>query len=231
MPPAIAIIGEFDPEFLPHAATNSALQHSCAALASDLGWQWISTTEVDDSVVRDHHGLLIAPGSPYKDMARTLLAIRAARERAVPCLGTCGGFQHIIIEYARNVLGFRDAEHAEYDPHASNLFVTRLDCSLVGRDLELRFAPESFVARCYGDIRAVESYYCNFGIDPEKVALLSDGPLRIVGADDEGEVRVVELPGHPFFVGTLFVPQLRSTANPPHPLITAFIRAAVQQSF
>lgn len=230
MPSAIAIIGEFNPEFPPHAATNAALRHSCEALGIDLPWRWISTPDIDDHVVREHQGVLIAPGSPYRDMHRTLLAIRTAREEAIPCLGTCGGFQHIIIEYARNVLGFRDAEHAEYDPYSSNLFVSRLDCSLVGRELVLRFVPDSCVANCYGADRAVESYYCNFGVDPEKVAALAAGPLRIVGADNEGDVRAVELPDHPFFIGTLYVPQLRSTPDAPHPLMTAFVRAAVRHS-
>ena len=72
----------------------------------------------------------------------------------------------------------------------------------------------------------MEQYYCNFGVNPDKVPLLRKGPLQITGSDAEGEVRVVELPDHPFFVGTLFVPQLRSTPERPHPLVTAFIRAA-----
>jgi CTP synthase (UTP-ammonia lyase) len=72
----------------------------------------------------------------------------------------------------------------------------------------------------------VEEYYCNFGVDPSKVALLASKDLRISGSDVEGEVRVIELRDHPFFVGTLFVPQLRSTPSHPHPLVTAFLRAA-----
>jgi CTP synthase (UTP-ammonia lyase) len=226
MPVTVAIAGEFNAAFPPHPATDDALRHAADALGLDLDANWISTSAVDDRVVRDHHGLLVAPGSPYRDIARTLQAIRCAREQHIPCLGTCGGFQHMIIEYARNVLGISGAGHAEYDPYTSNLFVTRLECSLAGRDLHLRFTPGSFVATCYGGQRALESYYCNFGIDPDKVAALNAGPLRIVGEDDEGAVRVIELPGHPFFVGTLFVPQLRSTPGAPHPLVTAFLRAA-----
>ena len=79
-------------------------------------------------------------------MERTLAAIRYAREQGVPCFGTCGGFQHMLIEYARNVLGFQDAQHAEYDPYASNLFITQLACSLAGRTMQLRFTPGSRVA-------------------------------------------------------------------------------------
>jgi CTP synthase (UTP-ammonia lyase) len=80
------------------------------------------------------------------------------------------------------------------------------------------------VARAYGSLRAVERYYCNFGVHPDRVALLGSRALQVVGSDAEGEVRVVELPGHPFFVGTLYVPQARSAPGAPHPLVTAFLR-------
>lgn len=226
----IAIVGEFNPDFAPHVATNAAIEHSAAVLRMPAEFRWVSTPDIGETALRASTGLWIAPGSPYRDMVRTLDAIRFARENGVPCLGTCGGFQHMIIEYARNVLGFRDAQHAEYDPYASNLFVTRLDCSLAGRDLELNFVPDSFVARCYGSLSAIETYYCNFGVDPEQVSVLRSGPFRIVGADHEGEIRVLELPNHPFFVGTLYVPQARSKPGAPHPLVTAFVRAAVAHS-
>ena len=65
----------------------------------------------------------------------------------------------------------------------------------------------------------------NFGVNPDKVQLLKSGPLRITGSDTEGEVRVIELPNHPFFLGTLFVPQARSTLSHPHPLVNAFLSA------
>jgi CTP synthase (UTP-ammonia lyase) len=133
--------------------------------------------------------------------------------------------QHLIIEYARNVLGFRDAAHAEYDPYASTLFISALTCSLAGREMALRLVPGSQVAKIYGATTAVERYYCNFGVHPDRVGVLASGPLQIVGSDAEGEVRVVELPGHPFFIGTLFVPQTGSTPERPHPLVSAFLTA------
>src|SRR5262245_1221089 len=143
----------------------------------------------------------------------------------MPCFGTCGGFQHMVLEYAHNVLNFEDARHAEYDPYASDLYISKLECSLVGREMSLSFLPESVVARAYGTLTAIEEYYCNFGVNPEKIGILKNSPLRITGSDAEGEVRVIELPSHPFFVGTLFVPQTRSTADKPHPLVNAFLRA------
>ena len=89
----------------------------------------------------------------------------------------------------------------------------------------LQFAPGSSVAQIYGAVTALEEYYCNFSVDPTKVDLLRRGRLQISGRGAEGELRVVELPDHPFFVATLFVPQARSTPAWPHPLVSAFLRA------
>ena len=224
----IALLGEFNPAFPPHQATNVALAHSASALGAEVDVRWVSTADATIDAMQEYSGIWIAPGSPYKSLANTLAVIRHAREQRIPCFGTCGGCQHIIVEYARNVLGFKDAQHAEDDPYASDLFVSELECSLVGRELRVALVPGSRVAQIYGTTEAVEQYYCNFGVNPDKVPLLRKGPLQITGSDPEGEVRVVELPDHPFFVGTLFVPQMRSTPERPHPLVTAFVRAAVR---
>lgn len=221
----IAVIGEFDPAFPPHPATTAACLHASGALKRDVVPVWVSTNDATPNVIREFDGIWVAPGSPYKNLENTLAAIRYAREEKIPCLGTCGGVQHMILEYARNVLGFVDAHHAEYDPYASNLFVTELECSLAGRELMIRFKAGSLVASIYGADTATEKYYCNFGVNPQKIDLLSSKDLRITGSDAEGDVRVIELPNHPFFVGTLYVPQLQSLPDKPHPLVMAFLRA------
>jgi CTP synthase (UTP-ammonia lyase) len=224
---AIAILGEYTPASAPQATTTVAIGHAQARLGVAVEAAWISTAAIDGRLFERFDAVWIAPGSPYKNLEATLWAIRRAREAGMPCFGTCGGFQHMVLEYARNVLGFRDAQHAEYDPYASRLFVTQLACSLVGREMRLRFAAGSRVAAMYGALDATEEYYCNFGVNPEYVPLLGGGPLRMTGTDAEGEARVIELPGHPFFLGTLFVPQTRSTSAHPHPLVSAFVEAAV----
>jgi CTP synthase (UTP-ammonia lyase) len=221
----IAIIGEYTPTFPPHISTSAAVEHSRSALGIDVQGVWVSTGEIDKNLFERFAGIWVAPGSPYKNMDQALWAIRYAREKGVACFGTCGGFQHMIIEYARNVLGFREAGHAEYDPYASDLFITQLTCSLAGREMELTFSSGSRVAEIYRGTSAIEEYYCNFGVNPDYVALLQSGDLKITGSDGEGEIRVIELRGHPFFLGTLFVPQTRSTAAQPHPLVTAFMKA------
>lgn len=226
----IPLIAEYDPAFAPHPATEAALNHSAARLRVRVRPEWTSTEALEVPLLKKAAALWIGPGSPYKNLPRTLAAIRFARENGIPCFGTCGGFQHIILEYARNMLGYRDAAHAEYDPYASRLFISSLACSAAGRSMPLEFVSGSRVASIYGTSSAVEEYYCNFGVNREYAGVLACGPLRVTGRDAEDEIRVVELPDHPFFIGTLFVPQTRSRPDAPHPLVTAFVRAAVTRA-
>src|SRR3984893_264577 len=216
MTPKLALLGEFDPNYPPHSATNAAILHSSKQLGTEIHAAWLSTQDVRLESLQEYDGIWVAPGSPYKSLENTLSAIRYARENGVPCLGTCGGCQHVIIEYARNVLGYSDAQHAEYDPYASKIFISSLTCSLAGREMNLNFATGSKVAGIYGALEAREQYYCNFGVNPDVVEFLKLGPMKIVGSDAEGEIRVLELPDHPFFVATLFVPQTRSQLGRPH---------------
>jgi CTP synthase (UTP-ammonia lyase) len=224
----VAVIGDFDPTFIPHLATNEALGHAGKATGVDVDIDWLATNSLETNL----HGIGVAdalwcaPGSPYRSLLGAVAALRFGRERGIPTLGTCGGCQHMIIEYARNVLGFEDADHAEYDPYQSRLFITPLSCSLAGRTMPVRLEPGSRIASIYGAERIVEEYYCDFGLNPAYRGVLHDGGFGVVGVDDDGEARLFELPEHPFYIAALFVPQTRSTADEPHPLITALLSAA-----
>jgi CTP synthase (UTP-ammonia lyase) len=232
MSTSLAIFADFDPGSKSHIATNEAVAHSAAGLGLAVETRWIATTELDQPKglkrLEEFDGFWIGPGSPYASMDGALAAIRMARERGIPLLGTCGGFQHIVIEYARNVLGFADAQHEESAPDASRLFISRLACSLVGRTMTIAFEPASKLAAIYGRTSAQEEYLCNFGVNPNYVTTLRSRALRVVGSDSEGAIRAVELAGHPFFIGPLFLPQHVSTAALPHPLVSAFINACSQ---
>ena len=105
-------------------------------------------------------------GAPTAVWRAPLDAIGVARRGDVPLFGTCAGFQHVVLEYARRVLGCADAAHAEYDPSASLLFITALSCSLVGTTMVVHLQPGSRAALAYGATEAVERYYCNFGLNP-----------------------------------------------------------------
>jgi CTP synthase (UTP-ammonia lyase) len=165
-------------------------------------------------------------------MAGALAAIRLARESSRPYLGTCGGFQHAVLEFARNVLGYGQAEHAETAPDAEMRIIAPLSCSLVEKSGEIFLREGSRLRAIYGADRAEEQYHCNYGLNPKYAALFTDAaPLRVAATDAAGEVRAVELEGHPFFIATLFQPERSGLGGIEHPLVTAFLAAASGQSF
>ena len=225
----LAIIGDFNPANGTHIATDDALAHSANLLSISPEIRWVPTeTILDDfdNIAAYYDSFLISPGSPYRDMNAVLEIIRYARTNNKPVLGTCGGFQHMAIEFARNVLHIDDAEHAETSPYASRLIVSPLTCNLKGDPLEITITDEdSQTWRIYNSRKIAERYYCNFGLNPEYQEDLNKAGFRIVASDATNEARILELRGHRFFIATLFVPQTGSTAQAPHKLITAFLSA------
>ncbi len=226
--PSIGVIGEYDPGNETHVATGDALGHSAMRLGTQVDVEWVSSGDVGDAAdsLGAFEGLLIAPGSPYRSQDGALAAITHARTAGVPLLGTCGGFQHLVIEFARHVAGIAGAEHAESHPDAPTLMVSPLTCSLVGEKMSVEVRAGTRAGDAYPQASVTENYYCRFGLNPAYIDDLVGAGLVVSGTDQDGEVRIVELAGHPFFVGTLFVPQTRSTIVHPHPLVTAFVAAA-----
>jgi CTP synthase (UTP-ammonia lyase) len=228
----LAIIGDYNSQYKPHKATNEAITHSLIKFGFPLQYDWISTEVIDknfEKIISSYHGFWIAPGSPYKSMSGALQIIQYARENKIPTLGTCGGFQHMVIEYARSVMGIADAEHAEYDPYASNLIVSPLSCSLVGETLEVELTESySQTFEIFRKKKILEKYYCNFGLNPKYQNQLHDRGFKMVGTDKFNEARILELENHPFFIATLFVPQDNSTIESPHKLVTGFLKSIVR---
>ena len=227
----VAVIGEHHPGHEPQDAIAPALDHAASALGTSYRVVWIDTPALvadAHAVLADFDAVWCAPGSPYLSLEGALAGIRWARESGTPFLGTCAGLQHAVIEFARNVLGVASAQHAEYDPHASDLFIDELLCSLVGQTMSIRLVDDALRA-IYGSTDATERYYCRFGVNPAHRPALEAGGLAAAGVDAvDGDVRIVRIPSHPFFVATLFVPQTASTPGAPHPLVTAFVRAALK---
>jgi len=224
----LGVIGDFNPRNPSHPATTAALEHAGKANGVTTLIEWLPTPSIGAQLtgLDQFDGLLGAPGSPYASMDGALAAIRFARERHKVFLGTCGGFQHAIIEFARNVLGVAEAEHEETAPAASALFIRRLACSLVGRPAVVNIFPGTRLAEIYGCASTQEQFWCNFGPNPARVPELVRAGLVVSATDSTGGARAVELPGRTFFLGTLFLPQLTSTEARPHPVMRAFVQAA-----
>lgn len=225
----ICIVGDYEARNETHAASTAAVEHAASRVGADVDIVWTPTdaiTSVDVSVLRRADAVLIAPGSPYRSMDGALVAITHARLNDLPLLGTCGGFQHLVVEYARNVLGVRDAEHAEFSPDAATHVITPLTCSMFGERMDVDVRPGTIASAAYGRSRTTERYYCNLGLNPDYVDALVAGGLVVSGVDQDGAVRILEHPRMRFFMGTLFVPQTSSAADAPHPLLVAFVAAA-----
>ena len=191
----IALVGDYKPEAVSHQAIPVALKLTASHLNLDIQSHWLPTETITaPSVLQGYDAIWVVPGSPYKHDDGAFMAIRHAREQNIPFLGSCGGFQYAIVEYARNVMGWHDAGHAETDT-GGRLVIAPLSCSLVEKSGTIIFQPNTLTARAYGKLETHEGYHCNFGVNPEFVADLQRHPLIISGHDGEGDVRSIELPG------------------------------------
>ncbi len=226
---SIAILGEFNSTRPSRVSIGSALEHSAASLGIELEYFWVNPDPSGSSISANCNAVFIGPGEASEDTTGILKVIETARLKQIPCLGTCGGFQRVIAEYALNVLDFDKLEHEEISPDVSDPFFSHLNCSLVGQDAEVHISPDSFAAQIYGANRITESFFCKYGINSKYLDRLQSADFKVSAYDSSGEARIVELPGHRFFMATLFVPQVRSTEDHPHPIITAFLEAACRK--
>lgn len=222
----VALVGDRDDAVPAHRAIPLALQLAGDACGISIQPAWVPTDWVDHgAALNDVDGIWCVPASPYRSMEGALAAIRFARERGLPFLGTCGGFQHAIIEYARDVLGWADAEHAETAPGASRQVIVPLLCSLVEVTDAVQLAEGSRLAAAYGVRRVTEGYHCAYGLSEAFRDAIKSRTMRVTAIDEAGDVRGIELDGHPFFVATLFQPERRALEGRVPPVVLAFARA------
>ena len=227
-PAHIALLGDYNPEVIAHQGINRSLE-LLRAIDPTMSWRWCHTATLAGepaAQLGEFTAIWVVPASPYENPDGVFWAIRYAREARIPFLGTCGGFQHAVIEYARNVLGL-DAEHAETAPGAPVQLITPLSCSMVEEVGAVRPVPGTRAAALYGQPRGDEGYHCNYGLNPAFVAQLEASGLIVAAKDQAGEVRALELPRHPFFLLTLFQPERRALKGEVHPLVRGFVHAAL----
>jgi CTP synthase (UTP-ammonia lyase) len=223
--PRIAVLGDRDLRHLTHREIDAAI----ALMPDAVDARWVATDGPDARRLDGFDALWVVPGTPYRADRPVYAAIEHARIGGMPILGTCGGFQHMVVEFARNVAGIADAGHAESDPGAGARVVTALGCSLVGEERTVTAVPGTLVARLCGEAPFAGFHWCNYGVEPAYRDRLAAAGLVVAATAPDAGVEAVELPEHPFYVATLFQPQVGSSGRRTlHPLIAALAQAGAE---
>ena len=182
-------------------------------------------------------GILVAPGFGNRGIEGKIVAVRYARENKIPFLGICLGMQCAVIEFARNVLGLADANSSEMEstPHpVIDLMEEQKGVTAKGGTMRLGAYPctlkkGSKVAAAYGKLHISERHRHRYEFNNDYLAAFEGAGMQAVGINpDTGLVEVVEVEGHPWFVGTQYHPEYKSTVLSPSPLFVAFVGAALE---
>jgi CTP synthase (UTP-ammonia lyase) len=224
----IGLVGDRSDTVRAHGAIPMALESAARLTELEVTHTWLPTVGLAGAgdEFDDFNGIWCVPGSPYASMQGALAAIRRARECSIPFVGTCGGFQHALIEIARDVAGIASADHEESSPGAEEPVIHRLTCALRDDEREVHLLPGSRLASIYERETICEGYHCAFGVNPKYRAALERVGVRFTATDKDGDPRAIELAGHPFFLATLFQFELAALRGATPPIVVAFLRAA-----
>ena len=247
---AIAIVGKYVEYEDSYKSLKEALTHGAVAQNLDVKVHWIEAEGLEsnldsrsqqdrayESQLQGYDGILVPGGFGKRGIEGMLNAIRYAREKNVPFFGICLGMQSACIEFARNVCGLRDANSSEFDPATEHRIIYKLRELLgieeMGGTMRLgawtcNLQPDSLACRAYaGATEISERHRHRYEFNREYEALLTGAGLRISGATpDATYVEIVEIPGHPYFLGCQFHPEFKSRPLEPHPLFFEFIKAS-----
>lgn len=184
-------------------------------------------------------GILVAPGFGERGLEGKVLAIRYAREHNVPFFGICLGMQMCVVEFARNVLGLKDAQSAEVNPSTPHPVIDLMEeqksTTIKGGTMRLgaydcKIQEGSLAYRIYGTGVISERHRHRYEFNNAYLAQMEAAGLKATGKNPEtGLVEIVEIPGHPFFIGVQFHPELKSTPEHPQPIFVHFVQAAMQK--
>lgn len=223
-PPArLALVGDRSPSVRAHRRIPALIDALTRAAGQAIEPYWLRSTAISaPEDVGSFDGVWIIPGSPYQNTAGVLAAVKSARTAKIPFLATCGGFQHFLLEFARDVCGLTAVGNLEEDPDVTEALIVPLERSLLGQESTVVIEPGTLAAAVMGPGPNPERYFCRFGLNANYLDTLQRHGLVFSGRDETGEVHVVELPEHPFCVASLFQPELSSDPTWVHPLIASF---------
>jgi CTP synthase len=243
----IGIVGKYVEYEDSYKSLKEALVHGALAHNLKLNVNWIEAEGLEtkdkndrsyEAQLEDYDGLLVPGGFGKRGIAGMLNGIRYAREKKVPYFGICLGMQTACIEYARNVCGLEDANSSEFDPATPHRVIYKLrelrGVEELGGTMRLgawpcKIEPGTLAHRVYGQLEISERHRHRYEFNREYEGPLTAAGLRISGSTPDGTyVEIVEIPGHPYFLGCQFHPEFKSKPLEPHPLFREFVGAAYQ---
>ena len=240
----IALVGKYVQLHDAYLSVAEALKHGGIASRASVQIRWVDSEEVTEDTVGTLlggvDGILVPGGFGTRGTEGKIQAVRYAREHGIPFLGICLGMQMAIVEFARDVLGWRDANSAELDPSTAHPVVALMpeqsQVTDLGGTQRLGAYPcilkeGSLAYALYGKKEISERHRHRYEVNNEYRDVLEKAGLSLCGQSPDGRiVEMLELPGHPFFVGTQGHPELKSRPNHAHPLFAGLVAAAVKFS-
>ena len=238
----IALVGKYVELQDAYKSILESFVHAGAANECKVNVHSIHSEFLDSSNVEEKLGrmdaVLVAPGFGERGLEGKIVAIRYARENNIPFFGICLGMQMCVVEFARDVLGLKDAASTEVNPSTSapviNLMEDQKSTTIKGGTMRLgaydcRIEKGSLAYRIYGSETISERHRHRYEFNNEYLEAVENAGMKASGRNPEtGLVEIVEIPSHPFFIGVQFHPELKSTPEHPQPIFVAFVKAAME---
>ena len=238
----IGLVGKYVELPDAYLSVVEALRHAAAEYRAEVDIRWIPSEEVDGLLAASYlegvDGILVPGGFGIRGVEGKIEAARHAREGAVPYLGLCLGLQCAVVEFSRNVLGYRDAHSSEFDPTSRHpvidLMEDQADVEDMGGTMRLgiypaKLADGSLAARLYGEQVIYERHRHRWEVNNRYRRELAEAGLSMSGVSpDDRLVEIVEIPDHPYFIASQFHPEFKSRPDAPHPLFSGFVQAALE---
>jgi CTP synthase len=238
----IALVGKYVELQDAYKSILESFVHSGAANECKVNVHTIQSEYIDASNVEEKVGgmdaILVAPGFGERGLEGKIQAVRFAREHSIPFFGICLGMQMCVVEFARDVLGLKEAATAEVNPSSPypviDLMEDQKKTTMKGGTMRLgaydcRLEKDSLAYKIYGSEFILERHRHRYEFNNHFLAQMEAAGLKASGKNpDTGLVEIVEIPSHPFFIGVQFHPELKSTPEHPQPIFVAFVKAAME---
>jgi CTP synthase len=245
-PVTIAITGKYTSVRDSYASIINALEHAGIALGAKVNIKWIETTNITDASVSTHltdvDGVIVPGGFGTRGAEGKICCVKHSRENNLPYLGICFGFQMAVIEFARNICGLTGANSTEIEPACKEPVIDYLpeqlkieglggNMRLGGFDIELK--PDTFAWQLFAKSRSVRMRFRHrYEVAPRYIDSLEKGGLVFSGkAPNQPIMQILEIPSHPYFVGTQAHPCLTSRPLRPQPMFVGLVAAAMQKRY